>query len=91
MKIKTEQLDLLADILLRHYQAKELVTLKAKESGIRVRIRKILEQNFHEEDLLEEEAREMLSSHALQVKEMDHHRMFLLIKQKLAKKKGFIL
>jgi len=91
MKIKTEQLDRLVDILFRHYQAKELVTLKAKESDIRVRIRKILEQNFHEEEVLEEEAREMLSSHALQVKEMDHHRMFLLIKQKLAQKKGFIL
>jgi len=91
MKIKTEQLDLLVDILLRHYQAKELVALKAKESDIRVRIRKILEQNFHEEEVLEKEAREMLSSHTLQVKEMDHHRMFLLIKQKLAQKKGFIL
>jgi len=91
MKVKTEQLDRLAEKLLRHYQTKELITLKAKEAGIRLRIRKILEQNFHEEDLIEEEAREMLASHGPQVKEMDHHRMFLLIKQKLAQKKGFIL
>lgn len=91
MKVKTEQLDRLADILLRHYQAKELVLLKGKEPDIRLRIRKVLEHNFHEEEALEEEARAMLASHALDVKEMDHHKMFLLIKQKLAQKKGFIL
>jgi hypothetical protein len=91
MKIKTEQLDRLVDNLLRHYQAKQLVILKAKEADIRVRIRKILEQNFREEEVIEAEAREMLASHALQVREMDHHKMFLLLKQKLAQKKGFIL
>jgi len=91
MKIKTEQLDRLVDNLLRQYQAKQLATFKAKENEIRVRIRKILEQNFHQEDAIEEEAREMLASHALQTREMDHHKMFLLLKQKLAQKKGFIL
>lgn len=91
MKIKTEQLDRLIDILLRRYQAKELVALKAKESDIRVRIRKILEQNFKEEEMIEEEARGILASHALPVKEIDHHRMFLLVKQRLAQKKGFVL
>ena len=39
----------------------------------------------------EEEARQMLASHAGQVKEMDHYKMFLLIKQKLAQKKEFVL
>jgi len=41
--------------------------------------------------LIEEEARQMLASHAGQVKEMDHYKMFLLIKQKLAQKKEFVL
>jgi hypothetical protein len=91
MKIKTEQIDRLAENLLRHYQAKQLASWKAKESDIRARIRKIVERNFHEEEAIEEEARAMLASHAPEVREMDHHKMFLLLKQKLAQKKGFIL
>ncbi|MBI2351722.1 MAG: DUF507 family protein [Deltaproteobacteria bacterium] len=76
MKIKTEQIDRLVDRLMKAYQAKEL---------------KIITRNFHEEEVIEEEARQMLASHAGQVKEMDHYKMFLLIKQKLALKKGFVL
>jgi hypothetical protein len=91
MKIKPEQLDRLADQLLKNYRSKELIVLKAKESEVRSKIKNIVEQNFHEEEVIEEEARKMLASHATQVKEMDHYKMFLLIKQKLAQKKGFIL
>ena len=43
---------------------------------------------------IEEEARRMLASHAGRVKqagEADPYKMFLLIKQKLAQKKGFVL
>lgn len=76
---------------MKAYRAKELVVLKAKEPDIRAKIREIMARNFHEEEVIEEEARQMLSSHAGQVKEMDHYKMFLLIKQKLAQKKGFIL
>lgn len=91
MKIKPEQLDRLADQLLKNYRAKELMVLKTKESDVRAKIKHIIERNFHEEEVIEEEARKMLASYANQVKEMDHYKMFLLIKQKLAQKKGFVL
>ncbi len=91
MKIKSEQLDRLTDRLLKNYYSKELIVLKTKEPAIRAKIKNIIEQNFHEEEVIEEEARKMLASHATQVKEMDHYKMFLLIKKKLAEKKGFIL
>lgn len=91
MKIKADQIDRLMDHLLKAYKSKELIVLKAKETDIRAKIKEIIAQNFHEEDVIEEEARRMLSSHARDVKEMDHYKMFLLIKQKLAQKRGFIL
>lgn len=94
MKIKTEQIERLVDQLLKAYHAKGLIVLKAKETDMRVKIKDIIAQNFHEEKAIEEEARRMLASHAGQVreaKEMDHYKMFLLIKQKLAQKRGFIL
>jgi len=91
MKIKAEQIDRLVDRLMKAYLAKELIVLKTKEAAIRAKIKNIITRNFQEEETIEEEARQMLASHAGQVKEMDHYKMFLLIKQKLAQKKGFIL
>ncbi len=91
MKIKAEQIERLVDLLLKNYKSKDLIVFKASESDIRTKVRDVVAKNFQEEDAIEEEARQMLASHAGQVKEMDHYKMFLLIKQKLAQKKGFIL
>lgn len=94
MKIKPEQANKLAEQILKSYRAKDLIVLKAQENEVRTRIKNIVVQNFHEEEVIEEEAREVLASHAGQVRqagEMDQHKMFLLIKQKLAQKKGFVL
>lgn len=91
MKIKAEQVDRLVEQLLENYQSKALMVPKAAESDIRNKLRVVIAQNFHEEEMIEEEARQMLASHAGQMREMDHYKMFLLIKQKIAQKKGFIL
>jgi hypothetical protein len=94
MKIKPEQAERLAEQILKSYRAKELIVLKAQESAVRTKIKNIIVQNFHEEEVIEEEARKMLASHAGEVRQagdMDQHKMFLLIKQKLAQKKGFVL
>jgi hypothetical protein len=94
MKIKPEQAEKLADQLLKSYRAKEMIVLKAEESAVRDKIKKTILENFHDEEVIEEEAREMLATHAGQMRqagEMDQHKMFLLIKQKLAEKKGFVL
>lgn len=91
MKLKPEQTDKLANRLLANFQAKELITLKSGEADIKAKIRSILSQNFAEEEVIENEARKMLASHAGEVREMDHYKMFMLIKQKIAAKKGFIL
>ena len=94
MKIKPEQADKLAEQILKSYRSKALIVLKAQESAVRSKIKEVIMQNFRDEETIEQEAREMLASHAGEVKqagEMDQHRMFLLIKQKLAEKKGFVL
>lgn len=94
MKVKPEQIGRLVDQLLKTYRAEELMVSKAAEGEIRAKIGEIITHNFHEEEAIEEEARKMLASHAGQVKEvkeMDSYKMFVLIKQKLAQKRGFIL
>ncbi len=91
MKIKPEQVDRLADRLLKNCRAKDLIILKTDEGAVRKRIAQIITQNFREEEAIEEEARKMLDNLAGQTKTMDQHKMFLMIKKKLAEKKGFIL
>ena len=91
MKIKREQLDRLATMLLAAYRAKDLISAGSQEPEIKAKIMEIINQNFAEEEALEEEARRMLSTYAKAAKDMDPYKMFLLAKQKLAAKKGFIL
>ena len=91
MKIKPEQADRLADRLLKNCRAKDLIILKTDEGAVRKRIAQIITQNFREEEAIEEEARMMLDNLAGQTKTMDQHKMFLMIKKKLAEKKGFTL
>jgi hypothetical protein len=91
MKIKQEQLERLAKMLLATYRAKDLMIPRSEEPQMKSKIMEIINQNFAEEEALEEEARKMLSTHARAAKDMDPYKMFLLAKQKLAAKKGFIL
>jgi hypothetical protein len=51
----------------------------------------IINHNFAEEEAIEQEARTMLASYAQGARDVDPYKMFLLAKQKLAAKKGFIL
>jgi hypothetical protein len=91
MKIKPDQLERLAHQLLARYRAKELIVLRSSETELKAKIMEVVAQNFSEEEAIEEEARKMLASHVRASKDMDPYKMFLLAKQKLAAKKGFIL
>jgi len=91
MKLKQDQLERLVNSLLANYQSKELIIAKTNENDLKTKIAAIVSQNFAEEDAIEEEARKMLASYARVTKDMDPYKMFLLAKQKLAAKKGFIL
>ena len=91
MKIKSEQLERLASTLVGRYRAKELLASTAADQEIKTRIIHIINENFAEEEAIEADARKMLASHAQATRDMDPYKMFLLAKQKLAAKKGFIL
>lgn len=91
MKIKADQLERLAGALLSRYKEKDLIVLKAADAEIKKKIGEVIAKNFAEEEQIEEEARKMLASVAQVSRDMDPYKMFLLAKQKLAAKKGFIL
>ena len=91
MKIKPEQINDLGALLVARYRSKGLITIRTNDNEIRDRIVKVISQNFAEEEAIEDETRRMLPSHAGAARDMDSYKMFLLAKQKLAAKKGFIL
>jgi hypothetical protein len=91
MKLKQEQLERLVNSLLANYQSKELIITQTSENDLKAKIAAIISRNFAEEEAIEEEARRMLASYARASKDMDPYKMFLLAKQKLAAKKGFVL
>lgn len=91
MKVKPQQIERLATLLLASYRSKELIRPKAGDDEIKASIAATISRNFAEEEAIEEEARHMLASHAIATRDMDPYKMFLLAKQKLAAKKGFIL
>jgi hypothetical protein len=91
MKIKPEQLDRLSTVLLKRYQDKNLIVSKAGADVIKAKIGAVISANFAEEEAIEVEVRQMLAAHAGAARDMDPYKMFLIAKQKLAAKKGFIL
>ena len=91
MKIKPQQLEQLSALLLHRYRAKELMVSKTAESDLKKKIELVISANFAAEEAIENEARQMLAAHSAATKDVDPYKMFLIAKQKLAAKKGFIL
>ena len=91
MKVKTEQLERFAVLLLKNYRDKDVIIPKTDEAALKKAIIDIVTKNFAEEDAIEEEARKMLAAHTQGSRDVDPYKMFLLAKQKLAAKRGFVL
>lgn len=91
MKIKAEQLEQIANLLIASLKNKQLIVSNAPEATLKQKVIDVVAKNFAEEEAIEEEARTMLASVAQASRDMDPFKMFLLAKQKLAAKRGFIL
>jgi hypothetical protein len=91
MKVKPEQIERVASQILAVYRQQGLIATKADDAALKAKIVEVLGKNFAEEEAIEEEARKMLATHGAGARDLDPYKMFLLAKQKLAAKRGFIL
>ena len=91
MKIKPEQIERIASQLVANYHNQDLIAAKADDGALKAKIIEVIAKNFAEEEAIEDEARNMLASHSTRARDLDPYKMFLLAKQKLAAKRGFIL
>jgi hypothetical protein len=91
MKIKPEQIERIASQLMASYRDQDLIVAKADDGALKAKIIEVIAKNFAEEEAIEDEVRKMLASHTTGTRDLDPYKMFLLAKQKLAAKRGFIL
>ncbi|HEX9265351.1 MAG TPA: DUF507 family protein [Candidatus Binatia bacterium] len=91
MKVRPEELERFATQLIKSYGDKELIVTQSDDRVLKSKIVDIIAKNFAEEEAIEEEARKILAAHTRGARDLDSYKMFLLAKQKLAAKRGFIL
>ncbi len=97
MRPSPAQLERLVDRLIRRLKAAEFVTLTAGEDAIRAKVIALLTRNFDDEQLIEREARAEAEKLIRQPppgvrrEDLDLRRVEQLVKQRIAKAKGFAL
>lgn len=91
MNVSTAQIERLARGLLDRYQKQGLAVLRQDEAKALSKIKELVAENFQEEEEIEKEARQVLASHIRQSENVDRHKMFLLIKKRVAEQRGFVL
>ena len=89
--MKPEQIERLAELLVQDLLDAKLIVLKAGKPAVKSTIKDIIAKNFAEEQKIEQEVRELLAANKPARSDLDEHKMFLLIKQKLCQQKGFVL
>ena len=91
MKLHSAQLERLSQGLVSEYRRKDFIVVRSDDEALKGVIADVLRGNFEEEEKIENEARALLESHAGEGRDVDSHKALLLIKQRLAEKRGFVL
>lgn len=97
MRTSPAQIERVAATLVRRLVEKDVVTLSAPEATVKARFVDILARNFEEEAAIEQEAmaeaEKLVRQGAPGIKreDLDLRRVEQLVKQRLAKARGFVL
>ena len=97
MRISPAQIERVTATLVRRLVEKDLVTLAAPEATVRAKLAAVLTANFEEEAAIEREAmaeaEKLVRRGAPGVKreDLDLRRVEQLVKQRIAKARGFVL
>ncbi len=93
MKIKQEQIERVCRLVLEHLKEKKMVIFKAPEPQVYQKLVNTFVKNIQQEDAIDEEAKRILEETLANASDdsLDRQKMFLMIKRKIAKERGFIL
>ena len=92
MKIKQEEVQRVCRLVLEKLKEKKLITMKVKEADIYKALVETFLKNLQQEEDINQEATRILDENtdAYGV-DVDRQKMYLLIKRKIAKERGFVL
>jgi hypothetical protein len=81
-----------ADAIVKRLVTRKLVEVK-DEARVRAALQKVVGENLQTEDQIDTEARELLQTHARDIREkgLDYRQLFSKAKEKLARDRGFVL
>lgn len=91
MRMRPGQIQAIAQAIATALVKREFVEAKADLVTIQQRIAEILYQNLQEEAALEEEAEKMAEQYLRGREDIDHRKVILGIKERLAQERGFVL
>jgi hypothetical protein len=97
MRPSAALIDRFATLLAKRVAGAEFVEMLAPEDKLRERVARILTENFAEEAKIEAEAQEQAEklirqgAPGMRREDLDQRRVELLVKQRLAKDRGFVL
>jgi hypothetical protein len=81
-----------ADAVVKRLVTRKLVEVK-DEARVRTTLQKVIIENLQTEDQIDTETRELLQTHARDIREkgLDYRQLFSKAKEKLARDRGFVL
>ena len=81
----------ISELAVKNFISSSAIQLEASEEEIRKHLELKIKEHFHREKEIENEAHRMMESLAKEGKKFDRHKLFPLLKAKLAKAKGLVL
>lgn len=91
MKLSNHQLEVMINRVFQYWKQKNIATFKVDEKVAFQRAMEVLKNEFETEKKIEDEAKAMVQKLEQQNPDIEPHKMYLMIKKKLAKDKGVIL
>lgn len=91
MKLSNHQLEVMINRVFQYWKQKNIATFKVDEKVAFQRAMEVLKNEYEIEKKIEDEAKDMVQKLEQQNPDIEPHKMFLMIKKKLAKDKGVVL
>lgn len=93
MRLKKEMIELLTDKLTSSLLDEEFIIFTEDSSKLKEILRDIIIEDLMIEDKLDEEVKKIIASHAneMDTGNVDHRRMFQMIKKKLVRERNLVL
>lgn len=92
MKLTTSQIQRLSEKILKQWKAQNLITFKVDEKIVLKTIVDVITLNFKKEEQLDQDVKDLMDQMEREHEgQFQRHKMFPMLKQKLAKERKFIL